>query len=805
MSLSVCPDSGTLRALLDDAVDDVEETELKRHLSVCSACQANLEYVAIEGSDQKLVPNGYVDEGTLISPALSDAMSRFCAGLSDEDGATVVDKVAADEAALGCLLSPSNSPDVFGRLGQYEVSKVLGQGGMGVVFLGTDPALHRPVAIKVLSPNLASNPLARARFIREARAQAAVNHPNLVTIYEVSELTEEDLPFLVMEFVEGESLLQVIRRKGHLSVEETARYGAEIASGLAAAHRAGVIHRDVKPANVLIDATTDTARITDFGLALVLNELDDRITRPGTIAGTPTFMSPEQVAEGEVDHRSDLFSLGTLLYLALTGESPFEGESHHHVLCRIVDADATALSQHQPSVPVWMQQIIGRLHQKAPGDRFQTATAVSDALRNRLTVPIQPLNSRPAGAMKWLGWVVAGLICFGVIFARMTGEKSSVASTAREYAARAELARSQQINHGLAGRPTAAEVASEDHESAKPKREFVVRERMELPAALRRGESNIVIDTDITFVTGRLPVNPRKTRIRAAKGRRPRLVASPQGHSRDALFDIPPGATLTLEGLELILPPRRRAMPEPTRFLIRAADATVFVSRCLLVAQSGDACIHISGSSNVQLDRCEISSRARAGIDWRPGTDAMVLLTNSTHDGELLCRVHLNGHHKRGAAVSIRDSNLDTPNVFVLVPDKSNEDSRPVELNVHGSVIANSAHGPRSLIRVVGPLDFRTPADSRQWLTESVRWTGRQNLYSSGLASGANAWFLRWDQTADRWQPRGRVEWERWWRIPRAARSYIGEVDYDGARPHPRNDSELKFGVNPTAVGPGSR
>src|SRR5947208_9782511 len=204
---------------------------------------------------------------------------------------------------------------------------------MGVVFRAFDEKLHRVVAIKALTPQLATSSAARQRFAREARAAAAVTQDNVIDIHTVEDAGP--VPYLVMQFIDGPTLQKKLDRTGQLSLKEILRIGLQIAEGLAAAHRHGLVHRDVKPANILLENGIERVKLTDFGLARAGD--DASLTRPGLIAGTPRYMSPEQ-AEGKlVDHRSDLFSLGSVLYALCTGQPPFRADSALAILKRVCD------------------------------------------------------------------------------------------------------------------------------------------------------------------------------------------------------------------------------------------------------------------------------------------------------------------------------------------------------------------------------------------------------------------------------------------------------------------------------------
>lgn len=278
------------------------------------------------------------------------------------------------------FLEPSDEPDSLGRLAHYEIRHVLGRGGCGIVLKGFDERLERVVAIKIMSPDLAATSPARKRFLREARATAAVRHVNVVNIHAVD---EHPLPFLVMEYVDGPTLQQKLNAIGPLELRDVLEIGQQIAAGLAAAHAKGLIHRDVKPANILLENGGNQVKITDFGLARSAD--DASITQSGVISGTPLYMSPEQAQGHEIDARSDLFSLGSVLYVMSCGRPPFRAATTLAVLKRVVDESPRPIRQIIPEVPQWLTQIIEILHAKDPDRRFATAQQVADLLAQCLS------------------------------------------------------------------------------------------------------------------------------------------------------------------------------------------------------------------------------------------------------------------------------------------------------------------------------------------------------------------------------------------------------------------------------------
>jgi serine/threonine protein kinase len=320
------------------------------------------------------------------------------------------------------FLQPGKRPDSLGRLGHYEVLEVLGKGGFGIVLRAFDENLERPVAIKVLSPHLAGNAAARVRFVREARAAAAVNSKHVVSTYEVY---ERPIPHLVMEHVAGKSLQDRIDRMGPLQTRDVLRIGAEIAAGLAAAHQRGLIHRDIKPANILLEEKPEGERrkdegspgggptssfaprpssfprvkIADFGLARAVD--DASLTQSGVITGTPHYMSPEQARGDELDHRSDLFSLGSVLYTMCTGQPPFRAHKTLGVLKRVCDDAPQPIRATNPAIPDALAAVVNLLLVKDPAGRFQTAAAVAELLSQHLAHLDDP--SLPAPAIVCVG------------------------------------------------------------------------------------------------------------------------------------------------------------------------------------------------------------------------------------------------------------------------------------------------------------------------------------------------------------------------------------------------------------------
>ncbi|HEY5062764.1 MAG TPA: serine/threonine-protein kinase [Gemmatimonadaceae bacterium] len=261
----------------------------------------------------------------------------------------------------------------------YELDCEIGRGGMGVVYRAKDRRLKRTVAIKVLPPELAFRSDIKTRFLREAETAAQLNHPNIVDIYAVDEM--ENIVFFVMAYITGDNLAKRLHDHGALSVDETRRTLRDVADALAYAHERGVVHRDIKPDNILIDQQSGRPMVTDFGIARAVSDGDSRLTATGIAIGTPTYMSPEQAAgERSIDGRSDLYSLGILGYQMLTGEPPFVANSTPAMLVKHISERPTPVEQRRADVPQDLARVVMTLLEKDPANRFPSASAVVNAL-----------------------------------------------------------------------------------------------------------------------------------------------------------------------------------------------------------------------------------------------------------------------------------------------------------------------------------------------------------------------------------------------------------------------------------------
>jgi serine/threonine protein kinase len=428
-----CPDQETLRQFALGQVSADVAGSLNQHLRECSACAEALRILQNGSPRPTLCETAKEGKGETATAAtrLADSPSRpFAVSLSD-GGISSLQPAPTDTAdELGIVrpsaptikmtgesnydfLAPAKKADELGRLGPYRILSVLGEGGMGVVFKAEDPGLNRLVALKVMKPDKSANDVARERFKQEGRAAARLQHGNIVTIYSVSE--DRGVIYLAMQFLQGESLDDRLKREGKLPPHEVIRITREVADGLAVAHDRGLIHRDIKPANIWLEAVPSDqpqdqpregdapaepgtpvgsagvppsrrkeggrVKILDFGLARQIGENVLHLTQTGMVVGTPDYMAPEQARSGQVlDCRCDLFSLGSVMYRMCTGQKPFQGEDIMATLLALAMEDPPPPRFLNPQVPQELSDMIRWMMAKSPSDRPKSARRVIDSL-----------------------------------------------------------------------------------------------------------------------------------------------------------------------------------------------------------------------------------------------------------------------------------------------------------------------------------------------------------------------------------------------------------------------------------------
>ena len=473
-----------IKAFLDDELSASQLEWFEQHLENCESCAMELQ--------QRTADGDFWDDTKRFLRSSSSSLSGRDSWSGDAipsvTETSVLEKrvlTPFSDAAL-TFLDPTDDPHMLGRFGGYEISGVIGSGGMGIVLKGWDRSLDRFVAIKVLHPSFAGQSASRKRFAREAQAAAAVLHDNVIAIYGVDQYN--GVPYLVMPYIKGESLQQRIDRSAPLPVEEILAVSIQIARGLGAAHDQGLTHRDIKPANILMPSSVARVIITDFGLARSAD--DASLTRSGVLAGTPQYMSPEQAQDEPIDSRSDLFSLGSVMYAMASGRPPFRAEGAYAVLRKITDKPHRPLSQLRHDLPKWFAATVDRLLEKDPESRFQTAQSVADYLEDCLahlrqpttTVlpkPVATTRRRSSKRRVALAWGAAILVLSAIIAFLVAGPTSRPGD---------EPSASQSS-------PTKSPSAQESDSTNVPAWDFDDAELSSLEHELER----LLIDTDSSF------------------------------------------------------------------------------------------------------------------------------------------------------------------------------------------------------------------------------------------------------------------------------------------------------------------
>lgn len=383
-----CLKPNQLEQLLSQQLDPQVESDLMLHMDQCRSCQDALESLAASAEVWDELPSNLIGQ-THLHHQKPDPSEETC----DHEP----DSLDAGVQKLIEYLGPTDHPNMLGRIGVYEICGIVGRGSTGIVVKSFEPSLNRYVAIKVLSPTLSSNGAARKRFEREARAIAAVVHEHVVPIFAVDE--HQGLPYFVMQYIAGASLQHRIERQGPLGACEVVRIAMQVANGLAAAHAQGIVHRDIKPANILLEHGLDRVMVSDFGLARVTDGAT--VTMSGMIAGTPSYMAPEQARGDNIDQRSDLFSLGSVMYAMCTAVPPFQSETIYGVIRRICDAEQRPIRESNPEIPEWLEAFTNKLLSKEKEDRFESAEQVAAVLADELA-HLQNPTSVQAPARPWL-------------------------------------------------------------------------------------------------------------------------------------------------------------------------------------------------------------------------------------------------------------------------------------------------------------------------------------------------------------------------------------------------------------------
>lgn len=656
--MSPCPSPETIQQFISGTLLLDEVQTISSHIHDCSKCEA----IVIDHGEQFTLlmyraawiaagQNGH--RNNQLDREVNRAMAVWKAS-PEATGATMPE----DLSFLGEPLEPNE----IARLGQYRILKRLGSGGMGIVFLAEDTILKRMVALKVLRPEIMSDLGAKKRFLKEAQAAARLKSDHVVVVYQVGE--QDGVPFLAMEFLEGESLEQRFQRKKIASIEEVLNIGTQITDGLSAAHRSGLVHRDIKPANLWIEQSPQSAlrvKILDFGLVRVLQN-DDSISQSGVVVGTPNYMSPEQASGEIVDQRTDLFSLGCVMYRLATGHGAFQGWCFQSSLRAVIFEDPKPPVEWRSDLPQELSDLILKLLSKEPENRPQSADDVLSVLHElslstvddsrhmsldngwhgTITIPpsnaatvtrrVEPRSVNPFASIGLVRTIAAAIVLIGLI---ATYQLSLPTAKTYPVAGRVSATTDEVGSATISQVPerTDAATANEKDENAavvgsveQPEPFVLLRESasercfgtlMAAVAAAQNGDL-IEIRGNDTYSCDKISLSPIRLRIRAGEGFRPRLAHGRPDKPADGYL-LAGAGHLVLEGLDLEL----FTVPGTTASEILSQWGSLYVAHCRFVVHGPATAIH-SNVPNLVVRNSEflITEDAWHGIQWYSSKNA---------------------------------------------------------------------------------------------------------------------------------------------------------------------------------------
>ena len=697
------------------------------------------------------------------------------------------------------FLPESDDKDSLGRVGQHEILEVVGRGGMGIVFKARDTKLHRIVAIKVLAPELAANPTARKRFLREAQAAAAVSHDQIVTIHAVE---ETPLPYLVMEFIDGQSLQEKLDQTGPLEIKEILRIGRQIAAGLAAAHAQGLIHRDVKPANILLQNSIERVQITDFGLARAVDDVG--LTHTGQITGTPQYMSPEQAQGKSIDQRSDLFSLGSVLYAMCSGHSPFGAETTMGALRRVCDETPRNIRALNPDIPDWLVAVIDRLLAKNADERYQTAAEVAEVLGRHLaqlqhpvSTPQRESEGRLSGGKMWhrcLAAVVvlllasiAGLALTESVHITNLFRRNELLVTSDRAAGSnspaADVHEGQIQDRSVEGytEPDTASPQAEGNPSVEKQvaaqteriggflgSPFVILdgegierafETLAAAVAGSKGGDTIEIRGDGPFVTDPIVVDHALT-IRADMGFRPVILLDPE-HDKTVLVLLRTTAPLTLEGLEF-----QRTTPNAKgqfQAIIQSREQ-LSLANCRLLAASHRDCLWSKRDLTLRNSLLLVSDPLHMNpFSWDLGPGGRAVVDNCVLIGAILSTYKGGPLVAQSGSIRLqRNTVVAKDGLRMVVAPPPPAEARPTgaAIGVHSSQNVFALRGSMLAFDQAAPTEAFEQAAAEAQLRRFLSWHDEQNLYDS--ASSLWMFQLKDVQVGAR---KDLSEWKRLWSL----------------------------------------
>jgi len=668
------PDPMTIEAWLSGDLSDVEAAELEAQLTECKDIVSG-ESLAEEDALLREVRT-HSGPAPEIEELIDLVKTKHAPNLP-----------APREDEWRDVLTPSENPDILGMLGEYEVLEVIATGGMGILLKARDPELARIAALKVLSPQLATNATARERFLREARAAAKLEHGNILPIYGVH---AEAVPYFAMRYVGGGSLQDAIDSGRQFSVEELKSITRQIAAALGSAHDSGFVHRDIKPGNILLDEDDEKVWVCDFGIAQSME--DPSLTYAGSIAGTPQYMSPEQTRGAELDGRSDLFSLGAVLYFCATGRQAFEGTTTASVMSSVTSAQPKSATQINAKLPKWFERLLANLLAKDKRDRPRDAAAVVRSIDDEHSP--RPKH-RVRRRRRLIACTVAILLIIGTLqipAARNVASRAIASSFDRPYLIDGHLGAYSNLRDTIN--------AAEDGDTLR------------LPA----GE---LISVDNLFV----PASKSLTLTSTQNGNPPILTTNIKGAP-----GIVSHSPIRLVGLDFRLNPKRDGdgIIKMHGALAQIVDCR-FVSRRNVTAPFGDVksrAIELLDGASAEISRCDFDLEETNAVSVGQGEGKSEAPSAVEIDN---CTI------KSFYALSV--FNYSTPGHVIgfRVTDTDFTGRTFLKCSVQAAIPEITCNTERCGLHVTHPLCWFQTQNAKT-VRKNFRWTGKKNSHSAGLA-----------------------------------------------------------------------
>ena len=797
-----CPAERELQSILDGTLSQPDEAVISDHLSDCDRCQQRLEALAGTVPLLEHINDQSDSIHTTLGPQFHQTKRRLHDSSPGLYGNTFKQPQSSGSTPPAKGLTGNNpAKDTrLTHLGPYPISGIIGRGGMGVVYKATDPTLKRPVAIKVIAAELSIKQNMRRRFLREARVAAAINHPHVVTIYHVGVHSRQ--PYLVMEYIDGSSLQEQLKGSRKFSPKELVHIALQTASGLAAAHAQGVTHLDIKPGNILLTSEKDWIKITDFGLARATDDVN--ITQTGILAGTPAYMAPEQTRGDPVDHRADLYSMGSVLYAMATGQPPFESTSTLKLIHAISNTRPANVRELNPNIPDWLETIILRLHEPNPDDRFQTAKEVIQALKKQTSFarskrssssrrsPSKKIFSYPDALPNiqidssrtdrsvptskkrnlWKYSLTAGiaLLCIAGTITQF-----SIFTTSNSQ----DNPRVQNIYL----RTSSHIRTSRAEQTLDSERPFVIRSQRpdtdedQLAATLedaiyRAQDGDIIsIQNSGPFICPPIRIRNKAITLVAATGTRPRIQLQSTYVEQSAPL-IWSDSPLILEGIDLEWNASQATSLKPaTKCIVIVDRGTFFAANCRFFISNGTAGISLRNVPKTVLRNCEIHSGSGNGIVLSGNIKRSLRITNGIHSG----RTTLALPYRRGGvpptSVRIKDCTMINANFLALrvlrpVPRNALNPIRinkPLRIETTTSVLRCSD----AIITLAMGREFpisRQP-QRNSILTRVLKWNEYRNLYDSGGPFVSLRQLGKSESRPAPWSPQSLDDWNHFWNL----------------------------------------